>query len=96
MATSGDYRNFKSFEDKIYSHTINPKDGMPLEVRGSSVSVISDSAMKADALATALSVMGPEKGMKFADQNNLETIFLLKENGEYVVKLSESFKKTLQ
>ena len=96
MATSGDYRNFKLFEDKVYSHTINPKDGMSLEVRGSSVSVISDSAMKADALATALNAMGPEKGMKFANQHNLETIFLLKENGEYIVRLSESFKKTLQ
>lgn len=96
MATSGDYRNFKLFDDKMLSHTINTSDGKPIKVIGSSVSVISDSAMQADALATALNAMGPEKGLKFSNLHNIDSIFILKENGEYVVRHSESLRKTLQ
>ena len=96
MATSGDYRNFRILDNKVLSHTINTKNGFPLEFQNSSVSVIDDSAMKADALATAINAMGPTKGLTFANNQNIDAIFVLKEEENYIVKFSESFKKTLQ
>ena len=96
MATSGDYRNIRILDDKVLSHTINTKNGSPLEVLNSSVSVVNESAMRADALATAINAMGPTKGLTFANDKKIDAIFILKEEENYVVKFSESFKKTLQ
>ena len=96
MATSGDYRNIRILDGKMLSHTINTKNGYPLEVLNSSVSVVNGSAMRADALATAINAMGPTKGLTFANNKNIDAIFILKEEGNYLVKFSESFKKTLQ
>ena len=96
MATSGDYRNFKLLDDKMLSHTINTNNGMPIEVRGLSVTVISDSAMKADALATALNAMGPDEGLKFSNLHGIDSIFVFKERNQYVVKRSENLQNTLQ
>ena len=96
MATSGDYRNFRILDNKVLSHTINTKSGFPLEFQTSSVSVLHDSAMSADALATAINAMGPTKGLTFANNKNIDAIFVLKEEENYIVKFSESFKKTLQ
>jgi thiamine biosynthesis lipoprotein len=52
--------------------------------------------MTADALATAINAMGPTKGLTFANNKNIDAIFVLKEEENYIVKFSESFKKTLQ
>jgi thiamine biosynthesis lipoprotein ApbE len=52
--------------------------------------------MRADALATAINAMGATKGLTFANNKNIDAIFLLKEEENYIVKFSESFKKTLQ
>ncbi len=62
IATSGDYRRFALIEGKKYSHIIDTKTGSGSNEL-SSVTVISKNATDADALATAVSVMGPEKGL---------------------------------
>ncbi len=67
VATSGDYEQYFIHNGKRYSHNINPQTGLPLEGI-KSVSVISPSAELSDALATAVSVMGPEKGIDFINQ----------------------------
>lgn len=82
IATSGDYRNRVRIEGHVYSHTISPKTGRPVGHGLASVSVIASSVMRADALATALSVMGPEAGLAFARQRDLEAFFIVRtENG---------------
>lgn len=58
LATSGDYRNYFYYNDLLYSHTINPITGYPVENGIASASVIASNCMLADALATALMVMG--------------------------------------
>jgi len=63
-ATSGDYEQFFMHQNIRYSHNIDPKTGFPLKGM-KSVTVLSPSAELSDALATALYVMGPEKGMHF-------------------------------
>jgi len=62
VATSGDYQQFVLIEGKRYSHIINRKTGTSTEGL-SSVTIIANNATDADALATAVSVMGSEKGL---------------------------------
>lgn len=83
IATSGEYRNFMRIEDEIYSHTIDPSTGYPVKHALASVSVISDTAMRADALATALNVMGPIDGLAFAEQQEIEAFFIIRTEKGY-------------
>jgi thiamine biosynthesis lipoprotein len=62
VATSGHYRRFVTIGGKRYSHIVNPESGHSSESLAS-VTIISKSAIDADALATAVSVMGAEKGL---------------------------------
>jgi thiamine biosynthesis lipoprotein len=76
MATSGNYRNFFERDGIRYSHTIDPRTGWPTQHRLGSVSVISESCAKADALATAVLVMGAEAGAAWTQQQGVTAIFL--------------------
>ncbi len=77
VATSGDYRNFFEYDGKIYSHTINPKTGKPVTHSLASVTIIASTCMQADALATAVMVMGAEKGLILLDSlENVEGLLL--------------------
>ncbi len=64
---SGDYERFFVHEGKRYHHIFDPRTGYPAEEL-SGITVISPDPTMADAWATALFVMGPEKGLKFAEQ----------------------------
>ena len=67
VATSGDYEQHFVHKGKRYSHTVNPKTGLP--VTGiKSVSIFSPSAELSDALATAVYTMGIPKGVTFLNQ----------------------------
>ena len=67
VATSGNYEQYFDLEGVRYSHNIDPKTGLP--VRGiKSATVVSPSAELSDALATAVTVMGPSVGLHFIDQ----------------------------
>jgi len=60
LATSGDYRNFFVLGNRQYSHTIDPRTGWPVEHPVTSVSVLAESCMAADAWATALMASPPD------------------------------------
>ena len=74
VATSGNYRNYYKKDNKTYAHTISPKTGKPVNSDILSVSVFHDSCMYADAYATAINAMGLDKGLKFANKNNIKAI----------------------
>ncbi|MDA3902380.1 MAG: FAD:protein FMN transferase [Desulfuromusa sp.] len=95
MATSGDYRNY--FEDKgtRYSHTIDPATGYPIKHQLASVTVIDSSCMRADALATAIMVMGPEKGLEFARQHQFAIFMLVKQDDHFIEQHSLAFEPYL-
>jgi thiamine biosynthesis lipoprotein len=78
VATSGDYRNYFEFEGRMYSHTIDPRTGRPVAHEAASVTVVDHSAAAADALATALLVLGPEAGFEFATRDGIAASFLLR------------------
>ncbi|PSS58445.1 FAD:protein FMN transferase [Pseudomonas sp. BBP2017] len=82
IATSGDYRHWRERDAKTYSHTMDPAAGEPLQSNLASVSVLCTSCMYADAWATALMVLGLERGRALAERQGLGAIFVLREGDE--------------
>lgn len=82
LATSGDYRNYFIYDDKIYSHTVDPKTGYPIENGIASASVIAPNCMMADALATALMVMGIEGMVLIENIKQVEALLIERKNGD--------------
>ena len=78
MATSGDYRNFHQGDGVRLSHLIDPRVGRPIGNRLASVSVVDASAARADALATALSVLGPDEAHALAEREAIAAYFILR------------------
>jgi thiamine biosynthesis lipoprotein len=78
VSTSGSYRNYHEIEGRRYSHTIDPSTGAPITHHGVSVSVIAvdGNTTRADALATALNVLGPQKGLALAQHENIPAGFM--------------------
>ncbi len=68
MATSGDYRIFFRVGDRSYSHILDPQTGQPVTNGVVSATVVAANCTVADGLATALMVMGPEKGVALVDR----------------------------
>ena len=95
VATSGDYRNYFEENNVRYSHTIDPRTGKPITHSLASVTVIDSLCMVADGLATAIDVLGPEKGFKLALDENLAVFMIIRENGAFVEKMTPQFEKFL-
>jgi thiamine biosynthesis lipoprotein len=68
MATSGDYRIFFERDGRTYSHILDPRTGRPVSNGVVSATVVAANCTVADGLATALMVMGPEKGLALVDR----------------------------
>lgn len=93
VATSGDYRNYFEEDGVRYSHIIDPRTGKPIQHNLVSVTVITDTCMDADAYATALTVMGPERALEFATQKGLAVLLVTRENDAYKEYTSPAFKR---
>jgi thiamine biosynthesis lipoprotein len=91
VATSGDYRNFFEFEGRRYSHTIDPRTGRPVSHTLASVTVLGDSAAYADAMATALLVLGPDAGPELAEREGIAAYFLKRNGSEFSEQMSTAF-----
>ncbi len=79
VATSGDYMNYFEKDGVRYHHILDPRTGVP--ARGcASVTVIAPDATTADALATGLFVLGPERGLQLVEQlPGVEALYLTPE-----------------
>lgn len=86
VATSGDYEKFVMIDGKRYSHTIDPKTGLP--VTGiKSVTIITPNAELADAMATPVMVMGVNVGLNLVNQmKNIACIIIDDHNRIYTSK----------
>lgn len=96
LATSGDYRNFFEQGGVRFSHTIDPRAGRPITHKLASITILSDTTMKADALATALMVLGPEQGFKMAEDENIAALFIIKKDDKFIEKATSSFVNRLR
>ncbi len=95
LATSGSYRNYFTERGQTYAHTIDPKTGYPVENGLISVSVLSSSAMRADALATAIMAMPRDKILPFIHRNQLAVIYLQSNDGIISQYISEHARSCL-
>ena len=84
VATSGTYRQTKPNPDSVKpaSHLIDPRTGRPIEHNLVAVNVFAPTARDADALATALMILGREEGMRKAEEMDLIARFCLREGNE--------------
>lgn len=78
VATSGDYRNYFEYDGISYSHTIDPRTGKPVTHDLSAVTVLQASSAFADAMATALLVLGPDDGPELAEDLGIAAYFLIR------------------
>lgn len=80
VVTSGNYEKFFMYEGKKYSHIINPTTGWPA-TGSKSVTIICPDAEIADALATSVFILGPEKGVELIDKlKNTECLIITDTN----------------
>jgi thiamine biosynthesis lipoprotein len=78
VATSGDYRNYFEHDGISYSHTIDPRTGRPVTHELAAVTVVHPENAFADAMATALLVLGPEAGPVLAEDLGVAAYFLVR------------------
>lgn len=96
MATSGDYRNFFEVDGVRFSHTIDPRTGRPITHKLASISILSATTMEADALATAINVLGPIEGYKLAEQQKIAALFIIKTEQGFEEKATTAFASFLK
>ena len=87
VATSGDYRRFVMIDDQKYSHIVNPATA-DSAADLSSVTLIATTAMAADALATAVTVLGSEKGLALVETLDESEAFIIQSNDGKLKKSS--------
>lgn len=92
VATSGDYRNYFISEDSVYSHTIDPVTCRPIINGVASVTVIAPDCALADAMATAIMVMGEKRGLEWVESKpGIETMIILRKSDGFRVISSSGF-----
>lgn len=79
IATSGDYRNFRELDATRVVHILDPRTGRPVRHLLASVTVLDELAVRADAISTALMVLGPEEGVTLAKRLDLAALFLVRD-----------------
>ena len=89
LATSGSYQQVLQIDEHRFSHIIDPRTGLPAQIgeRGNeliSVAVIAVDCTRADAWATAMFVLGDQRGVALAPQHGVAVLFLRKSGNETV------------
>jgi len=91
VSTSGDYRDFFEAEGQRYSHTLDPRNGRPVTHSLASVTVLRPTAVEADGLATALSVLGPDEGFALAESQGWAALFIQRADDGFRQKETSAF-----
>jgi thiamine biosynthesis lipoprotein len=95
LATSGNYRKFYESDGIKYSHTINPKTGLPVRTKLLSATITAPDCATADAFATACMVLGLENAIELINsQPHIEGYFIYgHENGQYATLITQGLKQ---
>ncbi|HWP79251.1 MAG TPA: FAD:protein FMN transferase [Candidatus Acidoferrum sp.] len=87
VVSSGDYERFFEYDGVVYHHIIDPATGAPSRSDIKEVSIVCESGAYADALSTALFVMGTEKALQFYEENkDFEAIFVTQDAKVFVTQ----------
>ena len=89
-ATSGDYQQFYIENGERFTHLIDPKTGYPIKHDVTSVTVIAESCMLADAAATATIVLGKIEGLQFIESLENVEAFLIYREGDVLRSVHSS------
>jgi thiamine biosynthesis lipoprotein len=84
VATSGDYEKFFIYKNKRYHHIFNPKNGFPADAC-QSVTIVSKDCIMADGLATAVFVLGPEKGYTLCQKLDGVQCLIVDKEGKKII-----------
>ena len=92
LATSGDYRNFFEEDGTRFSHILDPKTGRPVTHNTTSVTVLAENAMLADAWATGLLAMGAKRGVELANDRGIAALFIDRDaSGDHIKTETQGF-----
>jgi thiamine biosynthesis lipoprotein len=96
ISTSGDYERFFEKDGKRYHHLIDPHTGYPA-AGAISATVMAKNSAQADALSTALFVLGPRQGIALADSlPEVEAVIIHEDGGELKWQATSALKKNLE
>lgn len=95
VATSGDHWHFFSQADREYAHTLDPRTGYPVTHHLASVTVVHESCMQADALATILTVIGPDAGHVYAVEQGIAAVFVRRAGADFEELVTPRFQALL-
>jgi len=95
VATSGDHWHRFEHDGRLYSHTVDPRTGRPVDHAPAAVTVIAGSALAADAWATALTVLGHEQGHALAQARDIAARFVVREADGVHERSTDAFERHL-
>ncbi len=95
IATSGDYRRVVERGGRRHAHTIDPRTMRPVEEAAASVTVLHAACMRADAEATAITVLGIERGLAYATHRGLAARIVERRDTGLVAHHSPGFEAML-
>jgi len=92
IVTSGVYERYFESDGKRYHHILDPRTGFPADNGILSVTIIAKSSTKADALSTSTFLLGIDEGMKLANEENVDAVFI---TNDHRIIASEGIKPLL-
>lgn len=92
IATSGTTEDFFEEQGRHYSHIIDPMTARPVQHPAMAASVIADTTMEADAWATAMIVLGPQRGYALAQAHKLAVLFVTAAGSNFDVRVTDAFR----
>lgn len=92
VTTAGDYRDYFEVDGKRYQHILDPATGRPVDHGLASVTVLAPGLPSADGYATAIMVMGPQKGLAWADAHGFAVFMILRDDdGSFSERYNQAF-----
>lgn len=96
IATSGSYRNYYQRNGQRYAHLLDPATRRPVSYQGTAVSVVASTCMEADAWATALSVLGRERGFALAQRDDVAALFVWQTEAGFSSQATDAFTRIVE
>ena len=93
VAISGDRHNYFERGGRRYAHIIDPRTGRPADNGVALVTVVHPSAARADALATAITVLGPADGMELARRLDLAVAIVVRRGGSFEILQTDAMQR---